>query len=88
MLEAIREVEMSVKIRVLKFVEGVIHTRKWVSVRTRNLVKTAIVNAQAKRSIILAHKKSWRAELTLAWSDQANLHGIFELSIKLSALRM
>jgi hypothetical protein len=45
LLEAKREVEISTKIRVLKFIESIIHTRKWVSVFTRNLVKTAVVNA-------------------------------------------
>jgi hypothetical protein len=54
--EAKREVEMSVEIRVFNFVQGVIHTRKWVSVLTRNLVKTAVVNAKSKRAINLAKK--------------------------------
>jgi hypothetical protein len=44
--EARREVEISVKIRVLTFIECVIHTRKWVRVLTRNLVNSTVVNAQ------------------------------------------
>jgi hypothetical protein len=40
-----REVDMRAKIHVLKFIEGVIHTRKWVSVVTRSLVKPTVVNA-------------------------------------------
>jgi hypothetical protein len=86
--KAKREVEMNVKIRVLKFVEGVITMRKWVGVLTRNLIKTAVVNAQSKRAINFAHKKNWRAELTVIGSNQASLHCVFELSVKVSALRM
>jgi hypothetical protein len=85
--EARREVEIGVKIRVLEFVEGVVHTRKWVSVLTRNLVKTAVVNAQSKRAISLAHKEKWRAELTVTRSNKDGLHCVFELSVKLSVLR-
>jgi hypothetical protein len=47
LLEARREVEMRVKIRVLEFIECVVHTRKWVSVLTPNLVKSTVVNAQS-----------------------------------------
>jgi hypothetical protein len=52
-----REVEMSAKIRVLKFIESVVHTRKRVSVLTHNLVKTAVVNAESQRAMNLSHKK-------------------------------
>jgi hypothetical protein len=77
-----------VKFRVLKFVEGVIDTRKWVSVLARNLVKTTVVDAQSKRAINLAHKKKWRAELIVTGPNQASLRRVFELPGKLIALRM
>jgi hypothetical protein len=76
------------KNRVLKFVEGVIHTRKWVSVLTRNLVKTAVVNAPSKRAISLAHIKNWLAELTVPGLNHASLHCVFELLVNISAIRM
>jgi hypothetical protein len=44
-LEARGEVEMCVKIRVLEFIESVVHTRKWASVVTCNLIKATVVNA-------------------------------------------
>jgi hypothetical protein len=75
------EVEMSVKVRVLKLIKCVVHTRKRVSVFTRNFIKAIVVNAQSKRAISLAHKKNWRAELTLDGTDQTSVHGVFELSI-------
>jgi hypothetical protein len=53
------KVMMSVEIRVFKLIESVIHTRKWVGVLTRNLVKTAVVNAESKRAINLSHKNNW-----------------------------
>jgi hypothetical protein len=51
--EARGEVEVSVKVRVLKFVERVVHTRKWVSIFTRNFIKATVVNAQTQRAISL-----------------------------------
>jgi hypothetical protein len=59
------EVEMGVKVRVLKLIKRVVHTRKRVSIFTRNFIKGTVVNAQSKRTISLAHKKNWRAELTV-----------------------
>jgi hypothetical protein len=55
--EAIREVDMGVKFRVLQPIEGFVHMRKWVGVLTRNFVKATVVNAQSKRAIGLTHKK-------------------------------
>jgi hypothetical protein len=37
--EAGGEVEVSVEVRVLKLMKGVVHTRKWVSIFTRNFDK-------------------------------------------------
>jgi hypothetical protein len=85
--EARGEVEVGVTVRVLKLIERVVvNTRKWVSIFTRNLVKATVVNAQTERAINLTHKKNWRAELIVAGTDQTSLHGVFELSIELSAL--
>jgi hypothetical protein len=87
--EAKREVEVHVKNCILKYVEGVIHTRKWViSVLMRNLVKTTVVNAQSKLAISLAHIRNWRAELVVVGSNQASLLCVFELYVKFIALRM
>jgi hypothetical protein len=47
LLEAGREVEMRVKICVLKLIECVVHTWQWVGVLTRNLIKPTVVTAQA-----------------------------------------
>jgi hypothetical protein len=44
--EAKREIKMRVKIRVLKLIKRVVHTRKRVSVLTRNLVEATVVNSQ------------------------------------------
>jgi hypothetical protein len=67
--EAGGEVEVCVEVRVLELIKGVVHTRKWVSIFTRNFVKATVINAQTKRVISLAHKKNWRAELTVAATD-------------------
>jgi hypothetical protein len=40
-----------VKIRVLELIAGVVHTRKWGSVLTRNLVKSTVVNVESRRGI-------------------------------------
>jgi hypothetical protein len=48
LLEAIREVEVGVKIRVLKLIEGVVHMQKWVNVLTRNIIKATVINAKSK----------------------------------------
>jgi hypothetical protein len=64
--EAGGEVEVGVGVRVRKLIKGVVHTRKWVRILTRNLIKATVVNAKTKRAISLAHKKNWRAELTVA----------------------
>jgi hypothetical protein len=41
------EVEVGVKVYVLNLVQCVIHTRKRVSIFTRNLIKATVVNTQA-----------------------------------------
>jgi hypothetical protein len=69
LLEAGGEVEVCVQVCVLEPIKGVVHTRKWVSIFTRNFVKATVVNAQTKRAISLAHKKNRRAELTIAGTD-------------------
>jgi hypothetical protein len=79
---------MSIKIRVLELIESVVHTRKWVSVLKRNLVNTAVVNAESKRAISFLHTKNRRAELIMTRSNQTNFHCVFEMSVKLNALRM
>jgi hypothetical protein len=43
--QARREVEVGVKNRVLQLCEGVVNTRKWLGVLTRNFVKATAVNA-------------------------------------------
>jgi hypothetical protein len=73
LLEAGGEVEMGVKVRVLKLIKRVVHTRKWVSVFTRNFIKATVVNAETERAISLAHKNNWRAELIVAGTSTASL---------------
>jgi hypothetical protein len=55
------EVKMDAQIRVLQLIDGVIHSRKWVDVLKRNLVKAAVVNAQSKRANGFTNKKNRRA---------------------------
>jgi hypothetical protein len=42
LLGARGEVEVSVEVRVLQLIECVVHTRKWVSIFTRNLIKATV----------------------------------------------
>jgi hypothetical protein len=55
--EARREVKMSAKMRVHKLIKGVIYTRKWIGVLTRNLVKFTVINAESQRAISFTHQK-------------------------------
>jgi hypothetical protein len=43
----------------------------------RNLIKARIINAKSKPTIGFTHKKNWRAELTMTWTNQASLHCVF-----------
>jgi desulfoferrodoxin (superoxide reductase-like protein) len=86
LLEARGEVEVCVEVGVLKLIKRVVHTRKWVNIFTRNLIKATVVNAQTERAISFTHKKNWRAELTVAGTDQTSVHGVFDLSVYLNAL--
>jgi hypothetical protein len=89
MSEARGEVKVGVKVSVLQVVEGVIHMRKWACVFTRNLIKATVVNAHAKRSIgCITHEKNWRAKVIVARTNYTRLYCVFELSVRLKALRM
>jgi hypothetical protein len=60
---------MGIKVRVLLLIHEVIHMRKWISVLARNLVKTTVANARAKRAIGFTRKKGVASQTHCGWDE-------------------